>query len=83
MLAFIADLQLGKMECCGAIETSIGHEVTKATKQHAEVALALHHVVQTHFDMDSTEVAVFRLAEEFRLTLCSRVPIAVASFGDF
>ena len=60
VLAFIADLQLGKIESSGVIETSLGHEVTKATQQHLEVALALHHVVQTHFGMDSSEVALVR-----------------------
>ena len=61
VLSFIADLPVGKIESFGMINASNGHEVTKATRDHPDVALALHNVIQTHFGMDVAEANLVRL----------------------
>ena len=61
LLNFILEMQPGKIESFGMVNTSKGYEVTKATKQHPEVAIALHHVVQIHFGVDVSEIELIRL----------------------
>jgi hypothetical protein len=61
VLDFIGHLSAGKFETFGMYGSASGYEVTKATKDYPDVALAVHQVIQTHFGMDVTEVALVRL----------------------
>ena len=61
VLEFIGCLPAGKFETFGTLNSTSGHDVTKTTRDNPDVAMALHQVIQTHFGMDITEVALVRL----------------------
>ena len=61
VLELICSLPAGKFETFGMINTTSGHEVAKATRDHSEFALAFRQVVQTHFGMNVTEIALIRV----------------------